>query len=101
MDASTLVDLVRYPLADLRAPATQALVDDCRQRLATVGAVTLEGFLTPEATAALTAEARGLEWAAHEYHVDHTVYFQPCDASYPRRTCAAARGSHRQGQCAL
>ena len=83
MDASNLLDLVRYPIADLRAPAAQALVRDCRQRLAAAGAVTLEGFLTPEATGALAAEARGLEWAAYEYHVEHTVYFQPCDASYP------------------
>ncbi len=83
MDAPTLVDLVRYPIADLRAPATQALVHDCRQRLAAAGAVALEGFLTPEATAVLAAEARGLEGAAHEYQVDHTVYFQPRDAGHP------------------
>lgn len=47
------------------------------------GALTLAAFLTPDATSALTAEARGLEWAAHEYHADHTVYFEPRDATLP------------------
>ena len=83
MDASTLVNLTRYPIADLHASPAQALVRDCRRRLESAGAVTLPDFLTAAATSALTAEARGLEAAAHEYHVDHTVYFQPCDDSHP------------------
>ncbi len=83
VDASTLVNLARYPIGDLRAPAALELLHDCRQRLAAAGAVTLAGFLTEEATGALTAEARDLEGAAHEYQADHTVYFQPCDESRP------------------
>jgi hypothetical protein len=83
VDASLLVNLARYPMADLHAPAAQELVHHCRQRLAATGAVTLADFLTPPATAALRAEARSLEGAAHHYRVDHTVYFQPCDANYP------------------
>lgn len=83
MDVPTSVNLARYPIADLHAPAAQALVRDCRQRLAVDGAVALAEFLTAEATGALALEARSLEGAAHHYRVEHTVYFQPGDESLP------------------
>lgn len=83
MDASSLVNLARYPIAELRSPPARALIDGCRGRMGESGALTLEEFLTPEATSALAAEARALEWAAHEYRADHTVYFAPIDETRP------------------
>ena len=83
VDASSLVNLARYPIANLHAPVAQALVQNCRLRLTAAGAVTLKDFVTAGAAAELAAEARGLESAAHEYHAEHTVYFEPCDERQP------------------
>jgi hypothetical protein len=83
MDVSAWVDTVRHPMAELHSAAGRSFVQECRARLLAAGAVSLPGFLTPAATVDMTAEARGLEWAAHEYQADHTVYFQPPDDALP------------------
>lgn len=98
LDVPTLVNLARYPIAGLQHPAAHALVQRCRETLRTSGAVSLPDFLTPEATALLAGEARSLEWAAHEYRTEHTVYFQPCDPGVPaghalRRTVRTDKGN--------
>ena len=88
--AAALVDLDRYPIHDLASPEGRALVAACRSTFEETGVLALQGFLKPEATALLAAEARGLEGAAYHYATDHTVYFSPPDpdlpADHPRRT---------------
>ena len=55
MDASRIVDLQRYPIADLDAPAGRTLVDPCRRDLAEQSICTLPGFIRPDAMPALIA----------------------------------------------
>jgi hypothetical protein len=81
--AASLVDLSAYPILDIGTGAGLALVQSCREEFAREGVVSLAGFLTPEATALLAAEARSLEGAAHHYATDHTVYFSPPDMGAP------------------
>ncbi|OYX46870.1 MAG: hypothetical protein B7Y97_13180 [Sphingomonas sp. 32-66-10] len=81
--AAALVDLDRYPIDDLASPEGQALVARCRETFKATGVLALQGFLRPEATALLAAEARGLEGAAYHYATDHTVYFSPPDPDLP------------------
>ena len=84
-----LVDLAAYPIDRLDSADGRALVARCRAAFGQSGVLALNGFLTPEATALLAAEARRLEGAAHHYRTDHTVYFDPPDESvapeHPRR----------------
>lgn len=88
-DVASLVNLTQYPIGKLDHPAARSLVARCRTDLDDSGALVLADFVTPTATALLAAEARGLEGAVHQYHVDHTVYFEPSDdtapESHPRR----------------
>ena len=87
--ASALIDLERYPIAHLAREQLQHLIEDCRSRLAVSGALVLPGFLTPGATTAMAMEGQQLDWAAHHYATDHTVYFDPSDdtlaENHPRR----------------
>ncbi len=86
---SALVDLDAYPIDNLQTPAGRAVVEACRDQFARAGVLTLPGFLTPEGTALLAAEARSLEGAAHQYATQHTVYFDPpredLDERHPQR----------------
>ena len=82
-DPTTLVDLDRYPLTDLDGAAGQALVDHCRETLATEGMCRLEAFVTPEATRAFAAEAAALEPHAYYGLTEASPYFRPPDPSLP------------------
>lgn len=98
LNASSLVNLAAYPMADSNSFAARTLIENCRTTLNRDGAVTLPEFLTESATAALTQEALSLEWAIHEYRSDHTVYFEPRDeaqaAGHARRvTVRSDKGS--------
>src|SRR5882672_7236003 len=55
--AGDLVDLARYPIADLTSAAAQELVANYRHQLAETGVALLRGFLTPAAAAAMAAAA--------------------------------------------
>jgi alkylated DNA repair dioxygenase AlkB len=84
-----VVDLDRYPIADLGAGEAQALVARCRQQLADDGATTLPGFVTPTAVAAMAAEANAAEAQAFFCDNTHNAYLTPDDVSLaaddPRR----------------
>ncbi len=95
---ASLVNLTRYPIENLENPAGQALIAHCRSRLDETGALVLPNFITQPATVLLASEARLLESAVHQYHVDHTVYFEPPDESLPeshprRRLVRTDKGS--------
>ena len=51
-----LVDLDRYPIADITCPEALAIVREGRQRLATDGVFTMPGFLHPAGLAAMEEE---------------------------------------------
>jgi alkylated DNA repair dioxygenase AlkB len=82
-DVASLVNLTQYPIDKLDKPPGRALIANCRGSLDESGALVLPNFVTPPATALLASEARALDWAVHQYHVDHTVYFEPCDDTLP------------------
>lgn len=82
-DPAAMVDLERYPMADLDTPGAGALIERCRATLDDCGALSLPGFIRPEAVRALAAEARELAPLAYELAAEHTCYFEPADESFP------------------
>ena len=97
-DVASLVNVAQYPMEELDTSAGRALIARCRNSLDESGSLVLPNFVTPAATALLAAEARGLDGAVHQYHVDHTVYFEPRDESVPeshprRRLVRTDKGS--------
>jgi alkylated DNA repair dioxygenase AlkB len=82
-DIASIVNLTQYPIENLETQASQALIMQCRIKLQDTGALVLPDFLSPPATMLLAAEARRLDGAVHQYHADHTVYFEPRDNRLP------------------
>ena len=62
------IDLARYPIDRLASSAGQALLNRCRTGLRRQGFVALDGFVTPEATAAVLAESEELEAAGGGFY---------------------------------
>lgn len=81
--AGDLVALARYPIADLASAAAQELVAQYRRQLVETGVALLRGFLTPQATAAMAAEARAAAPAAYFCDNTHNVYLEPDDGAFP------------------
>ncbi len=65
IDAADLVNLARYPIADLSTPAARAVIAEGRAQLAANGLCLLHDFVTPAALAAMFAEANALAPTAH------------------------------------
>ncbi len=80
---AAMVDMARYPIGDLDAPEARALIKRCRATLDDSGALSLPGFIQPQAAHALAAEARELAPLAFEISTEHTCYFEPADESFP------------------
>lgn len=87
--AGDLVDLARHPIADLTSAAAQELIAQYRRQLAATGVALLQGFLMPQATAAMAAEARAAAPGAFFCDNTHNVYLEPDDGAFapdhPRR----------------
>jgi hypothetical protein len=81
--AADLVDLARYPIADLASAVAQRVILDYRRQLAATGVALLHGFLTPAATAAMAAEARAHAGRAFFCDSTHNVYLEPDDGAFP------------------
>ena len=82
MDASQIVDLERYPIANVKAAARRALVDTCRRDLAEQSICTLPGFIRPEALPAMVAEARVLAPKCYRNDNLRTPYSWRCNAGF-------------------
>ena len=98
MPVTDHVDLDRYPILDLGAPAATALVASARSMLAGTGACELPGFLTPEGLAACLDDARALEGEAYPSSGRGTAYLEAPDPSWPAdhpraRRCPYAVGT--------
>jgi hypothetical protein len=78
-----LIDLSRYPIRDLGAPAARALVERCRRELETTGACELPGFLRAEATARMAAESETLVPLGHHQVGPITAYLEIPDPGWP------------------
>jgi len=82
IDASQIVDLHRYPIADLDAPACRALLDTCRRDLDEHSICTLTGFIRPDAMPALVAEAQALEPKCYRNDNLRTPYSWMCNEGF-------------------
>ena len=70
------LDLDRFPLEDLEAPAGRELVETCRRELSARGRFNLEGFVRPRALERCVAELAPLfESAAFNHKRSHNIYF--------------------------
>jgi hypothetical protein len=78
-----LLDLARYPILDLKAPAAVALARNCRQQLDRSGACELPGFLKPEAVELLVREGDTLSSVAYHSVARGTPYLEPPDPALP------------------
>ena len=74
-----LVDLARYPIAELASPEAGELVESCRRHLAEDGASVLPGFLTAAAVAGIADEADQAAGRAFFCDGTHNAYLTPDD----------------------
>lgn len=88
---SDLVDIERYPVADLEDPQARALIEDSRARLERTGICSLPGFLRPGVAARLAAEASALLPLAHRQDHEDIAYGRYRDRldSFPARPSRA------------
>lgn len=70
-----IVDLDRYPIDALTAPAGQRLIARCRSELAACGVASLPGFVRPAAVAQTIVVADALADSAWHANRTHNVYF--------------------------
>ncbi len=70
-----IVDLERYPIADLESPAAAALITRMREELVYPGACCLRNFIRGEALTELRCEAEGLAHLAYGGPREVTPYF--------------------------
>jgi hypothetical protein len=61
-----IVDLERYPIADLRRPEAQSLIEACRAQMSENGLCLLPNFVREEALAQMVEEAKRLLPSAHQ-----------------------------------
>lgn len=78
-----LIDLKRYPLAEPEGAAYRVLVRAGQVRLAEDGALTLPGFVTPEAVALMRREAEALLPRAYYCAQAHNPYLVADDPAFP------------------
>lgn len=85
---SAIIDLERYPIADLTRPEAGAVIDDCQRQLAESGLCLLPGFVRADALAAMSEDARRLTPQAH--HTEHWRASERGDGSPEAGTLARA-----------
>jgi hypothetical protein len=92
---SSIIDVDRYPVTDLGAPAARSVIDDARRSLAARGVAIFPGFVRDEAIASTSAGALALKPRAHLEDVWGTPYLDLPDESvpegHPRRTSVHSR----------
>jgi hypothetical protein len=81
--ALNLVDLTRYPIADLDLGDGAALLVECQAHMDEHGWCNLDGFIRPEALAALAAESSELLPTAEVLTIKRNIYQGAIDPSLP------------------
>ena len=72
--AAGVVDLARYPIAELGTPAGQQLVEKARRQLDEQGIFLFPSFLRPSAVEAIVAEVQALRSQAHLRQTPQRLY---------------------------
>lgn len=100
-DIAAIVDLHRWPIADLSAPAARAVVAEAKAKLENPGYFTMPGFIRPEAVAAMVADARPLLAEGHWHErmrdgvIGQTTHNYPWHR--PTRASVTCAGGDRMG----
>ncbi len=81
--ALNLVDLARYPIADLESGAGAVFLKECQDHMEAHGWCNLDGFIRPEALAALEDEASNLLPGAEVLTIKRNIYQGAIDPSLP------------------
>ncbi|MCG7522602.1 hypothetical protein [Ruegeria sp. Ofav3-42] len=79
----SLVDLVRYPIADLESAEGAAFLKSCQGHMDEHGWCNLDGFIRPEALAALAEESNTLLPTAEVLTIKRNIYQGAIDPSLP------------------
>lgn len=82
-NAAGMVDLHRYPMADLASPAGLALAKQCRQEYLNTGLCMLPKFILPQARKTLASEANALSDKAYFCNNTHNAYLTADDSNLP------------------
>ena len=77
--AADMVDLQRYPIADLECAESRAFAGQCRLRYLETGLCILPEFITSEAHKALTEEANAISSQAYFCKSTHNAYLTEDD----------------------
>ena len=81
--ALNLVDLERFPIADLDQGKGAEFLSQCQLQMEDNGWCNLDGFIRPDALAALSQEANGLLPTAETLTIKRTIYQGEVDESVP------------------
>ncbi|MDG1431317.1 MAG: hypothetical protein P8L68_02720 [Paracoccaceae bacterium] len=81
--ALDLVDLKRFPIADLENGEGANFLAECQRSMAVQGWCNLDGFIRPDALEQLNAEANELLPTAEVLHVKRNIYQGAIDPSLP------------------
>ena len=79
ISAAEMVDLQRYPIADLASTESREFALQCRQRYQDTGLCMLPDFITPAAHEILTAEANAITSQAYYCKGTHNAYLTGTD----------------------
>ncbi|WP_170561307.1 HalD/BesD family halogenase [Ruegeria atlantica] len=79
----SLVDLERFPIADLEAAEGAAFLKDCQDQMGEHGWCNLDGFIRPEGLAALADESNALLPTADVLTIKRNIYQGAIDPSLP------------------
>jgi hypothetical protein len=77
--AQDMVDLARYPIADLSSAQSTEFVQRCRRQYGASGLCMLPGFIRPAALALLAAEAAAVSGQAYFCRNTHTAWLTEDD----------------------
>ena len=82
--ALNLVDLSRYPIADLSQGEGAAFLSDCQTHMQDKGWCSFDGFIKADALEALSSEANALLPTAQTLTIKRTIYQGEVDPSLPK-----------------
>jgi hypothetical protein len=83
VSAAEMVNLARYPIADLNSVEGVEFAEQCRQQYLETGLCMLPDFITADAQQILTAEANSISGLAYFCKSTHNAYLTDDDSNLP------------------
>lgn len=100
INALELIDLNRYPIADIYHGEGAAFLKDCQRHMDEHGWCNFEGFIRPEAVAALAQESNELLPSAETLTIKRTIYQGQAASSANEQDLTAKAYTHTAIQLA-